>query len=333
MKNILFDHGSFPVAFKRETVTVMAVFLTILGGHLNALFAQDAKSDFSIATHNLTEATRDIIKIPSAVVKVADSVAVPAEHAGALVDVRIKEGQVVKAGDLIAQIRDSELKLLLNKATFEERIAELSGKNDVDIRFHQKSIEVAKADVQRSIQSNNRVGNSVPKAKVERQQLELDRTTLQLEQAQRDFEITNLKTALATNQVELAKVRLMKTQIRSPMTGMVVSLNRKRGEWIESSETFARIVRIDRLKVEGFVDAADAGNIKIGANAKVQFQQSWLKNKDFLGNVVFINPEANPVNSKISIWVEIENTNNQLIPGLRGEIYVDALSNGKSVNR
>ena len=257
----------------------------------------------------------------------------PAEYAGALIDVRIKEGQVVQAGDLIAQIRDSEPKLLLTKATFEERIAELSGKNDVDIRFHRKSIEVAKADVQRSIQSNNRVSNSVPRAKVERQQLELDRTTLQLEQAERDFEIENLKTSLANNQVELAKVRLMKTQIRSPMAGLVVSLDRKRGEWIESSETLARIVRIDRLKVEGFVDAADAGNIKIGANAKVQFQQSWLKDNEFPGTVVFINPEANPVNSKISVWVEIENTNNQLIPGLRGEIYVDTHSNGKSVNR
>ena len=40
------------------------------------------------------------------------------------------------------------------------------------------------------------------------------------------------------------------------------------------------------------------------------------------GKVVFINPEANPVNSQVEIWVEIDNTNRKLMPGLEAAIII-----------
>ena len=91
-----------------------------------------------------------------------------------------------------------------------------------------------------------------------------------------------------------------------------------------ASETVVRIVRVNRLRIEGFVSAAQAGRIRIGAPVRVKFSQDWLKNRNFTGSVVFVSPEANPVNSEILVWAEISNEHNDLLPGLRGEIEISA---------
>jgi hypothetical protein len=83
------------------------------------------------------------------------------------------------------------------------------------------------------------------------------------------------------------------------------------------------VVRLDRLKVEGYLPASTASQIRIGDRATAVIRQEWLKDYEFPGQVVFINPEANPVNSKVQVWVEIENLDLKLVPGLESTLKIE----------
>ncbi len=261
-------------------------------------------------------------EIKSALLKIAKTVNIPAEHPGVLKELLIEEGQFVKRGQLIGRIKDDDLVLQVKRSTQQLEIANQLSENDVDIRFAEKSRDVAIADVKRSEGMNERVHNSVPLSRLEKQRLERDRNILQLEQASRDFRIAKLKSVLAKTELQLAEQALARTKVYSPVDGMVMALERQQGEWIEPGQTIAKISSVGRLRIEGFVSAGQASRMERGLPVTVRFAQSWIE-REYDGKVLFISPEANPVNLQVAVWVEIDNVDQKLIPGMRGDILVN----------
>lgn len=270
-------------------------------------------------TFNSVDSTSIVIK--SGLVKFSKSVNVPVEQAGVLTKLLVREGQLVKKGQLIGSLKDSDLQLQLERAQTEYQISTITAESQIDIEYARKSRDVAAADLRRSEQANQRVPNTIPVARIEKQKLERDRTELQLQKAQRDFRIAELHSKLAHSDIKLAQSQLRKTQVLAPVDGMVVSIESHAGEWVEPSQTLAKIVRVDQLRIEGFVPAASARLIKSGMPVEVRFKEDWIK-QSIPGKVVFVNPEANPHNMTVQIWADIENVNQSLVPGLRGDIVV-----------
>jgi multidrug efflux pump subunit AcrA (membrane-fusion protein) len=99
-------------------------------------------------------------------------------------------------------------------------------------------------------------------------------------------------------------------------------VHRRAGEWVAPGETLVRIVRIDRLRAEGFIDAALAEVDLVGAEARLAITSAGGEKRVFAGVVVFVSPEIDPVNGQVKIWAEIENRSLALRPGLRGELTV-----------
>ncbi len=268
-----------------------------------------------------------LIMIESAIVKLIDSVNVPAELPGVLTHLQLREGEMVKQGERVASIKSDELALKLKRARIENLISRSTADNDIDVRFAEKSLEVSAARVARSMDSNQRVSGVVPAARIQEQQLEAHRDRLRVEQATRDQEIASMKVELTALDVQLSELLKDKSSICAPIDGMVVSVEAKPGEWVEPGDTIVRIVRIDRLKIEGSVPASVASQIRIGDKATAVVDQAWLRDTRFKGHVVFINPEANPVNSNVKVWIEIENSNLKLIPGLEATLTVESNRN------
>ena len=250
------------------------------------------------------------VVIKNSLVTLSKSVNVPVEQAGVLTELLVREGQL-----------DSDLLLQIERAETEKQIAVMAAESQIDIEYARKSRDVASADLRRSEQANLRVANTVSVAKIARQTLERDRTMLQLQKAERDYRIAGLKAQLAQKDIDIARSQLRKTQVLSPAGGMVVAVKSEPGEWVEPSQTLITVVRVDRLRVEGFVKAETARLVKVGMPVEVKFKEDWVSDK-FTGKIVFVNPEANPHNMTIQIWAEIENTNQVLLPGLRGDIHV-----------
>jgi multidrug efflux pump subunit AcrA (membrane-fusion protein) len=263
------------------------------------------------------------IVIKSSIVKLIESVDVPAELAGVLSTLKFREGQMVQAGEVLATINSDELALRLKRAEIENRIARSTAENDIDVRFAERSLDVAVSRVERSQRSNNRVPGIVPAARLEEQQLEVHRDRLRVEQADRDRKTASMQVELTTTDVEVSRLLKEKATVRSPIDGMVVSVSAKAGEWVKPGDAIIKIVRLDRLKVEGYLPAKIASQIRVGNRATAVIGQDWLDGHTFPGQVIFINPEANPVNSHVQVWVEIENQGLKLVPGLEATLTIE----------
>ena len=266
------------------------------------------------------------IRLTAAIVKAPPSIKVPGLRDGLLTGVEIHEGMRVTQGQFLAQIDPVELQLDLEQSKLDHQLAQMNASNNTDKQYYEKSLVVATAEVNRSIAANSRVNNSVPVAKLEKQRLEQERATLQVQQAGRQLEIAQFRAQFTQSKIKSAEVKLAKTKIVSPVSGLVVNVAKQAGEWVKQSETVCEIVSTDRLRVEGYATVAQAAQIKTGMAAEVVFSQPWIKTKRVAGTVTFVAPTANPLNLLVPIWVEIDNRDQEIIAGVNGDLIIDTKS-------
>ena len=259
-----------------------------------------------------------------------------------------------------------QAKLDVARAEFDLAIAQKQAKNDVQVRFAKKSSEVAGAELERALRSRTSVSDSVSQSEIDSLQLSLERTVLEVEQSQLDREIADITRAvketelkslkLAAEQAalelegaehehdltidsrktkqngfELAMLKLRDRQIEAPIGGVIVKIFRRRGEWVEPGEKVMRIVRMDRLRVEGFVNAQQIRGEMSGMPATLTVELHEKPQAQFTGKVVFVSPEIDPVNNQVRVWAEFDNPDLLLRPGMRVSMTIDpAEADGKN---
>jgi len=263
------------------------------------------------------------IAVDSAVVTLIEQVDVPAREAGVLSTVGVREGALVTAGALLAQMDDTQAQLAKKRAQIELDTARVEAANDVDVRFAQKSTEVARAELKRASESLEKYKKSVSATELDRLRLEAERAALQVEQAEQVLKVAALTEQLKQNDLDFATASLDRLTIKSPLDGMVVEVNQRPGEWVEPGEAMFRIVRIDRLRVEGFLDAPLAVASLVGRPVVLSVVGARCAAAEFPGKIVFVSPEVDPVNGQVRLWAEVENRTGALRPGLHGTLLID----------
>jgi multidrug resistance efflux pump len=105
-------------------------------------------------------------------------------------------------------------------------------------------------------------------------------------------------------------------KIQSPVSGVITSVEKKVGEWVEPGTDLIRVVRLDRLRIEGFIAAEQTIEDLVGRNARVSVAMGD-KTHETTGIVVFVSPDVNSVNSQVRVFLEIDNSKRLLRPGLQ----------------
>src|SRR5438445_6301914 len=103
---------------------------------------------------------------------------------------------------------------------------------------------------------------------------------------------------------------------------MVVQVNPHHGEWVEAGKTVMRVLRVDRLRVEGFVHVEKLTRELVGRKVTLTVDVAGQPGNEFEGAVVFVSPEVNPVKQQVRVWAEVENRKLLLRPGLRGSFVI-----------
>lgn len=278
---------------------------------------------FSLAAADSSaESSATEIEIPSALVKLIEQVEVPAREAGVLAAVDVREGQMVEEGDRLAQIEDTEARIAEEKARIDLQIARENAENDVNIRFANKSVEVAKAELRRSTESLEKHPKSVSESEMDRLRLVVEKSVLEVEQAEREFKIAGFTRQIKENEHRAVEEKVKRHQITAPTSGVVVQINRRRGEWVEPGEEVVRILRLDRLRAEGFLEARYLGRDIEDWRVTLTVDLPDEPGAELPGEIVFVSPEIDPVNSQVSIWVEIDNEALRLRPGMRAKMTI-----------
>ncbi len=261
------------------------------------------------------------LKLEAAIVKSIDSTVVAAPVAGIVKSVSIKEGMRVKAGQELAKIRDEAIRIQVEKSKVAIQQAKTKQANDIDLQISTKSMEVAKNEYERALAANEKVANVYPRNEVDRLRLVMDRSILEVARAKFVQEILAMEVAVAEWDHKQHLEHSLRHSILSPCDGVVVSVDRRQGEWTELGGGIAQIVNTDRLRIEGFLQSDDVNADMIGTKATVKVKNP--EPMEFEAVLVFVSPEVNPLNSQVRVFLEVENPNGSLRPGARPEVILN----------
>ncbi len=262
------------------------------------------------------------IEIPS-LIRLDEQVEVSAREAGIIAEMNVREGQSIKSGDPIARVDDTEAKSAEERAKFELEIANLKAANTVNVRFAQTTVEVARAELNRSKESNEKYKKSISETEMDRLRLIVENGQLEVERAQEELKVAAVTSRLKESEYRAAQLRVERHAVVAPLHGVVVQIKRHVGEWVEPGDTVARVLRLDRLRAEGFIKLPTRSERLLGSPVRLIIDQIPSKDQQFTGRVVFVDPEIDPVNAQVRIWAEVDNKDLQLQPGMRARMILD----------
>jgi multidrug efflux pump subunit AcrA (membrane-fusion protein) len=261
------------------------------------------------------------IPIEGAILKTIESTAVAGQVVGVIQNLKVREGSRVQLGEELARIRDVTVRLQLERSETTLKVAKKKQENDIDEQIAVKSQAVAANEYQRAIEANKQLRNVYPPSEMDRLKLVLDRSELEVRRSAYQREISKLETSLAEADVQQNQELLLRHSILAPCSGMVVAVEKRVGEWVEPGTVVIKIVELDRLRIEGFMNAADAHPSRVGSKASVLVEIAGNKHQAE-GELVFISPDANPVNGLVRIFIEVDNREQKLRPGLRPTVQL-----------
>jgi multidrug efflux pump subunit AcrA (membrane-fusion protein) len=262
------------------------------------------------------------IEVPGMVLKLVEEVEVPAREAGVLSALNVREGQSVERGFVLGQIDDAEARIAVERVKIELLIAKTHAENDITVRFSKKSFEVAKAELDRSLASIKRFPKSVSDSEMDRLRLLVEKGQLEVEQAEHDFAVAGFARHVKANELQAAEQKAANHQIVAPIQGVVVQVQRHSGEWVKPGDTLLRILRVDRLRAEGYIKARYLGAVAKGRDVQLTVELPQGGEVQRTGKIVFLDPQIEPVNSQLRVWAEVNNADLQLLPGMRAKMTI-----------
>ncbi|VTU24433.1 Macrolide-specific efflux protein MacA precursor [Variovorax sp. PBL-H6] len=215
----------------------------------------------------------------SGTLRAVDSAVVKARVAGELVGLTVREGDTVKAGQVIARIEPAE---------YHSRVRQAQ---------EQADSARAQAEVAQRTYDNN-------KALVE--QGFISRTALDTSQSNLNAARSTHRAALAA--VEMARKSLSDTVLTSPLSGQVAQRLAQNGERVSVDARVIEVVDLSRIEVEATVSAADSVAVRVGQRAALQIEGSGgLGAEHNVGaSVVRVNPSAQAGSRSLLVYLRLD---------------------------
>lgn len=216
---------------------------------------------------------------------------VPAQEEGTLLEIMAKEGDQVTKGDLLAQIDDRKVRMAENVARYELEAAKTEASNDVNVRYARAAAEVAAAEYQQAVDANHAAPKSYPLAEVRRLLLDHRKFVLQIEQSEHELNVAGLTAKVKEAQLDAASTDVDRRKVKAPIDGLVVKRYRRVGEWVRPGEPVMRVVGIDRLRIEGYLDATRISPTDVADQpVSITVAMPHGGQETFEGKVVFVSP-------------------------------------------
>lgn len=246
--------------------------------------------------------------------QVGAQVKVGARISGRVEKLFVKQGDYVKAGQLIAIIEHADLQREVDK-NYQEYLQAQAQHEKVkktypeNIKAQKRVISAIKADLaqlkrekerllalyQEGLISKNDVERIERDVEVKENQLasELAKLSALEEEYNQELKRTQALVLSTKNQYEASRVKLNYAFIYSPINGYVSDVSTQQGETVVAglnAPTFITVVDLSKLEVHCYIDETDIGKIKPGMPAK--FRVDSFPDKVFEAKVRTIYPGA-----------------------------------------
>lgn len=268
----------------------------------------------------------DPSRLEHCLVTAIDAIQVPAEEAGRIVSLKVREGQQVEAGQLLARLDDTQIKKAQEVADAKYRAAVKEAANEVSVQYAEAAWTVAWYDYARTMEANAKQANTFTPAEVQLKAHEVTKGQLQTKQAQHELGVAQIKVDVQKAEAEAAALDVERRQIKCPVSGHVEKRHKGEGEWVKPGDPVYQVIRMDRLYVEGFVDASRLSPIDVdGRKVRFTFRLSNGKQASVDGQITVVSGkiEQGPT---FLVKAEVENRRENgywlLRPGQVGQMEI-----------
>jgi HlyD family secretion protein len=265
---------------------------------------------------------------------------------GVLSDIYIEEGDFVQKGASIAKIREQDLEMQLEKSLARLKDGDLELKESWT-RYHlkrdgyknqeinilkekilklklnselkRKDLEMKKELFSKKLLSlkdlneaeiNYEIALSEERASKEELKLYFDKQTIEETQLKNEYEQAKNRYLLAKKEFEDAKKKLCEATIKSPLDGIILTLEKKEGELLLEGQRLGSIAPLNEVKFIANIPEDRIQLVKENLETNIYLDAfPFRKFKIFKGKVYRIFPIANVSNSGAAFKVVIQINN------------------------
>lgn len=261
---------------------------------------------------SFAQAEGDEIKVNACHLNIIEKRSIAAARGGVLAFVKPEEGFEVKLGELVAKVKDEV-------AAAQFATADKTARNDIEIRFAQKSAELAQIEHFKALQANQLLPNTVTEIEVRRLKLAYERAQLQKENAEKEHDIAGSKRDEAG---ELLQTHV----VESPLSGLVTKVYKRTGEAVREGDPIIDVVNTDRMRVVGYVLFKDISRVRVGDKVVLQLDIPDVdvpeEQLTFEGGVTFIDVAVQKVRPEVKISAEVINRDGVLRDGATARVTI-----------
>lgn len=299
----------------------------------------------------------DLVKKGQAIAKLDDREAAIALKR-AEVDHEIAKRKADDKGEVrLAQKLCQQATQNVKHAKIENQAAHLQSDNQLAIKAAVKSTELAKNQLQRASAARSQFSGSVSQSEIDELTLALEHAELETQQAQfqqrqdalaasasdeaiaaleltveqHEVRIEQAKSsdAIATLDAQLAgamrdaaELNLEKHQVKSSLDGVVEQVHQRAGQWVRPGDAIVRVLRLDRLQVEGYLPIESLANEVVGCTARLTIIGFAGATHEFDGVITFMSSEVDAVNKEVAVRAEFDNVGFKVRPGMQGSMSI-----------
>ncbi|MGD8479853.1 MAG: HlyD family efflux transporter periplasmic adaptor subunit [Methyloceanibacter sp.] len=219
----------------------------------------------------------------------ADEVNIAAKFAGRVKEIVVREGDLVKPGQVLALMDTAELDAMIEKARAEVSRSESEVvEADATVDQRKAQLTLTNQELERTLTLFER--GHVSKGVLDERQSRYDSARAALAAAQ-----AHLKTAQRTVEVEKAEVKRIQTEIneailKAPVMGRVLYRLAEPGEVLAAGGKVLTLLNLGEVYMEVFLPSREAGRIALGSDARIVLDP--VPHFAIPATVTFVSPQA-----------------------------------------
>lgn len=335
------------------TVRQWVIFVTVLTLVTPLAHAQQKRSGSPPAPVTTARVEEGAFTKPvrlTGTVEALASTTLSSEVAGYVAEMQVEEGDTIRQGQVLAQIRALPHRLAMQRAKAmarvdRERLRELkAGTRREDLEVAKANLAKAKVTANMARKSHTR-SVSLQQRKIVSDE-EFDQAYERLEEGQtevavrqavyeralagaRKEEISAAEARAAASRADaaLAQDRLERTTIRAPFDGVITLKHTEVGAWVAVGDELFDLEKNDKVRVRVDIPEAFYNTIPIGSEVSMTFDS--VPNANFVGKVTQKIPRARGRSRAFPVKVELDNLKGQLATGMLARVNLKTPNEGQ----
>jgi multidrug efflux pump subunit AcrA (membrane-fusion protein) len=272
-----------------------------------------------------------------------DEVTVSTEVDGILSDLKAEEGTRVAKGMLLAQIDDTDYLLEVKRAeatveAADSRLQQLvTGARPQEVQLAKAEVDQTLADMEKRKADRERAKKLIEGKYISAQDWDAARTAYEVavathQKAKENYalvtegprkeEIAAARAQLDQSKaaLSLARQKLSKTKVSSPLAGVVRVKRVSKGEFVKNGSPLYTIIQSNPLKLRFTLSEKDVGKVK--PSQEVTLRVDAFPDREFKGNVTTIYPSLEEKTRTLLIEALVPNPEESLKAGLFGKVIL-----------